>query len=278
MLKTIIKRVLQIIPMLFIISIISFALIKLAPGDPVNSFVTPDMNPDDVERIRQSLGLDQPIYVQYFIWLGNLLQGNLGYSIVNSQPVLQQILERIPATLGLVGTSLVLTLLLSIPLGLVAANYENTWIDKILNGISYIGISIPIFWFGYDFNRCIFDSARLASKSRDANDWGRLFLGYGGACDFTSYNADFPRMCGILSLRPLEYNQSIKRRICFIWLCERSIQSANYGASCLEKFLAASYNATWNVTSASHYRRFYYRKYFFHGREWDRLESTRFSN
>lgn len=148
MLKTIIKRVLQIIPMLFIISIISFALIKLAPGDPVNSFVTPDMNPDDVERIRQSLGLDQPIYVQYFIWLGNLLQGNLGYSIINSQPVLQQILERIPATLGLVGTSLVLTLLLSIPFGLVAANYENTWIDKVLNGISYIGISIPIFWFG----------------------------------------------------------------------------------------------------------------------------------
>lgn len=69
----------------------------------MNSFVTPDMNPDDVERIRQSLGLDQPIYVQYFIWLGNLLQGNLGYSIVNSQPVLQQILERIPATLGFGG-------------------------------------------------------------------------------------------------------------------------------------------------------------------------------
>lgn len=86
--------------------------------------------------------------MQYFIWLGNLLQGNLGYSIVNSQPVLQQILERIPATLGLVGTSLVLTLLLSIPLGLVAANYENTWIDKVLNGISYIGISIPIFGLG----------------------------------------------------------------------------------------------------------------------------------
>lgn len=148
MLTTIVKRLLQMIPMLVIISIISFALIKLAPGDPINSFVTPDMNPADVERIRQSLGLDQPIYMQYFHWLVNLCQGNLGYSIINSQPVLEQIIERIPATLGLMGTSLLLTLLLAIPLGLIAAAYENTWIDKVLNSLSYIGISIPVFWFG----------------------------------------------------------------------------------------------------------------------------------
>lgn len=148
MIRTIIKRVLQMIPMLFVISLISFALIKLAPGDPINSFVTPDMNPDDVERIRQSLGLDQPIYVQYIRWLANVFQGNFGYSISNSQPVLEQILERIPATLGLMGTSLFLTLLLSIPLGLVAAAYEDRWIDKFLNGLSYVGISIPVFWFG----------------------------------------------------------------------------------------------------------------------------------
>lgn len=148
MLKTILKRILQIIPMLLVISVISFLLIKLAPGDPVRSFVTPDMNPDDVERIRQSLGLDQPIYIQYFKWLVNLFHGNFGYSIINSQPVLEQITERLPATIGLMGTSLIVTLLLSIPLGLVAASYENTWVDKLLNSISYIGISIPIFWFG----------------------------------------------------------------------------------------------------------------------------------
>lgn len=147
MIQTIFKRLLQTIPMLFIISLVSFALVQLAPGDPITSFVTPNMNPDDVERIRQSLGLDQPIYVQYFKWLANVLQGNFGYSLINNQPVLGQIIERLPATIGLMGTALFFTLLLSIPLGLVAAAYENTRLDRVLNAVSYIGISIPIFWF-----------------------------------------------------------------------------------------------------------------------------------
>ncbi|MBC2195648.1 ABC transporter permease [Listeria booriae] len=147
MIQTIFKRLLQTIPMLFIISLVSFALVQLAPGDPITSFVTPNMNPDDVERIRQSLGLDQPIYVQYFKWLANVLQGNFGYSLINNQPVLGQIIERLPATIGLMGTALFFTLLLSIPLGLVAAAYENTRLDRVFNAVSYIGISIPIFWF-----------------------------------------------------------------------------------------------------------------------------------
>lgn len=147
MIQTIFKRVLQIIPMLFVISLVSFALVQLAPGDPISSFVTPNMNPDDVERIRQNLGLDQPIYVQYFKWLGNVFQGNFGYSLINNQPVLGQIIERLPATIGLMGTALFFTLLLSIPLGLLAAAYEDTKLDRVLNAISYVGISIPIFWF-----------------------------------------------------------------------------------------------------------------------------------
>ncbi|WP_100487000.1 ABC transporter permease [Sporolactobacillus pectinivorans] len=146
--KMIARRVLQIVPMLFVISIISFALAKLAPGDPVKMYVTPNMHPEDVERIRRSLGLNLPIYEQYIRWLIQVLHGNLGYSLQNSQPVLGQILQRLPATIGLMGSSLVLTLIFAVPLGLVAAKYADTWLDQVLNLLSYISISIPVFWFG----------------------------------------------------------------------------------------------------------------------------------
>ncbi|MGE5701453.1 MAG: ABC transporter permease, partial [Clostridia bacterium] len=141
------KRLLHSIPLLLFIAIVSFALIKLAPGDPVQSFVTPNMSPEDVERMRQSLGLDKPAYVQFWIWLTNLFQGNMGFSLINNRPVLDQVLERIPATAGLMGASMLISLVLAIPLGLLAAVNRNKWIDKLLNLISYVGISIPSFWF-----------------------------------------------------------------------------------------------------------------------------------
>lgn len=145
--QVIVKRLLQSIPMLIFISIVSFAMIKLAPGDPVQTFITPRMSPEDIERIRHSLGLDQSAVVQYFIWLKNLLMGNLGYSLISHRPVWVMISERLSATLLLMGSSLVLSLLLAVPLGLLAAANRNRWIDKLLNMISYIGISIPSFWF-----------------------------------------------------------------------------------------------------------------------------------
>lgn len=146
MLKMIGKRLLQVIPMLFILSVLSFGLIKLAPGDPVRAYVTPSMKPEDVERIRESLGLNDSMFVQYFKWLGELLQGNLGYSIRSSQPVLDEIVARIPASLGLMAAAIALTLILSIPLGLLAAYKENKWGDRLLNIVAYVGISIPSFW------------------------------------------------------------------------------------------------------------------------------------
>lgn len=147
MIKVIVKRLLQAIPLLFFISIVSFLLIKLAPGDPVQSFVTPDMSQEDVERIRHNLGLDQPIYVQYVRWLINILSGDFGYSLISHRPVLTMIAERLPATFGLMGSSLLLSLLIAIPLGLYAAANKNGWFDRLISGISYVGISIPIFWF-----------------------------------------------------------------------------------------------------------------------------------
>jgi len=142
------RRLLQTIPLLFFVSIVCFAMIKAAPGDPVLSFVTPNMHAEDIERIRHNLGLDKPAYVQYLIWLKECLQGNLGYSLINHQPVLDQIIERLPATAGLMGGAILLAVLIAIPLGLIAGANRNRWVDKLINLISYVGISIPVFWLG----------------------------------------------------------------------------------------------------------------------------------
>lgn len=144
--QLIVRRLLQTIPMLFFVSVACFAMIKFAPGDPVLSFVTPNMHAEDIERIRHNLGLDKPAYVQYFLWIKEALSGNLGYSLVNHQPVLDQILDRLPATAGLMGASIGLAVLLAIPLGLLAGANRNRWIDKLINLFAYVGISIPLFW------------------------------------------------------------------------------------------------------------------------------------
>jgi len=147
MFKIILKRIIQAIPILIVISIISFFLVNLAPGDPVQAFVTPKMSENDILRIRKNLGLDKPILVQYFYWLKNILKGNFGYSYINYRPVLKQIMERIPATLGLMGISMLVSVILSIPLGIISAVHKNKFIDRFISNTSYIGISIPSFWF-----------------------------------------------------------------------------------------------------------------------------------
>ncbi|MBB6632307.1 ABC transporter permease [Clostridium algidicarnis] len=147
MARYIFKRTLQAIPMLIFISILSFLLIKMAPGDPVRSYVTPNMSAEDVERVRVNLGLDKPVPMQYVAWLKNVLKGDFGYSLINYRPVSHQIKERIPATLLLMGTSLITAIIFGIIFGLIAAYNKNKWIDNIISIISYIGISIPSFWF-----------------------------------------------------------------------------------------------------------------------------------
>ncbi|MCE0812652.1 ABC transporter permease [Buttiauxella sp. S04-F03] len=146
--NVLVRRLAQLVPMLFFISLVSFLLVKLAPGDPVQAYITPRMSPEDIERIRHSMGLDKPMFMQYLLWLKNVLQGDLGYSLIYHRPVLTMIAERIPATLGLMGASLILAMVLAIPLGLVAGAYKHRWLDHFLNMFAYIGISVPIFWFG----------------------------------------------------------------------------------------------------------------------------------
>ncbi len=145
--KIIGKKLLQIIPVLLVVSIISFLIVYLAPGDPVNMYIKPEMTKYQIEAIRKSLGLDAGMGEQYFRWLGNILRGDMGNSLINHQSVATQIMEKLPATLKLMGVSICLSLIFAIPLGLLAGYKENSKIDSVVKLFSYIGISIPSFWF-----------------------------------------------------------------------------------------------------------------------------------
>lgn len=145
--KYILKRILQVIPMLFIVSFIVFSLIQLAPYDAIDSITTPNMSSETVEILRQKHGLDQPFLMQYFMWLKEILQGNFGYSLVNQQSIGQELLVRIPNTIKLILPAYLTALVLSVVLGLVAGANRGKFIDKLIDGICSVGISMPTFWF-----------------------------------------------------------------------------------------------------------------------------------
>ncbi len=142
------NKLIQSALVLFLVSILCFTLSKLAPGDPVLTYVQPNMSESYIATLRERLGLTKPIYVQYFVWLGNILRGNFGYSLVNTRPVLDQILQRLPATMILMASSLIISVFISIPIGLKCGEKPSSAFDKAISALSYIGISIPTYWFG----------------------------------------------------------------------------------------------------------------------------------
>ena len=146
--RRILNRLAQSVLIMFLVSILCFALTKAAPGDPVMTYVEPNMSEEYIEQLREDLGLNKPLVEQYGIWLKNILQGNFGNSLMNKRPVLTQILERLPATILLMGSSLVLSVILAIPIGLYTGKHKNKFWDKITSMLSFVGISIPTFWFG----------------------------------------------------------------------------------------------------------------------------------
>ncbi len=149
MLKYTLKRILQAIPLVILVTIIAFFIINAAPGDPVNMFINPETaSPTDVEAIRKSLGLDKHIIVRYFIWFGNILRGDLGMSYQHSRPVLDLMLERLPNTLILALLSTTLSFLIAVPSGIISAIKKGSIWDYICTIISFIGVSVPPFWLG----------------------------------------------------------------------------------------------------------------------------------
>ena len=147
MLYYIFKRLLQLVPLLLVISFIVFFLIHLAPYDAIDAIVTPNMSSETVELMKQRYGLDQPFLVQYVKWLTEIFKGNMGFSLLNQQSISTELATRIPNTMKLVIPAYLTALVLAMILGLLAAANKNKWLDKVIDGICSIGIATPTFWF-----------------------------------------------------------------------------------------------------------------------------------
>lgn len=143
------RRLAQMIPLLFGITILLFAVIQAAPGGPEAALLESDrfIDPAVIEAYRERLGVDQPVPVQYVRWLGAAVRGDLGVSFSTTRPVSEMIFERLPATLELMGASFLLAAILAFGLGVLSAVRQYSWFDHTGTGLSFVGIAMPVFWF-----------------------------------------------------------------------------------------------------------------------------------
>lgn len=149
MTRYVLVRLVQAVPILVGISLLAFLLLKAIPGGPTAAYYgSASVTGEDLERIERELGLDQPLPVQYLVWLGNVVQGDWGISYVARRPVLEMLLERLPATLQLMSAAVLLAVVVALPLGVLAAVRRYTWLDYTLTVTSFVGLSIPVFWLG----------------------------------------------------------------------------------------------------------------------------------
>ncbi|MBU8714143.1 ABC transporter permease [Brevibacillus parabrevis] len=148
MLKLIFKRLFDLIPTLFVVATTVFIITRLIPGDPAAVLLGPQASPDEIAKMRETLGLNQPLYLQYVDFLGSLLQGDLGTSLGYNQPVMSLIMERFPNTLLLSACALALSLLIGIPAGIISATKQYSFWDYTVMILSLVGVSMPIFWLG----------------------------------------------------------------------------------------------------------------------------------
>ncbi len=148
MLRYFIKRFLTVIPVLLGVSILVFAFVRMIPGDAATTMLGERATPENVARVREQLGLNKPIYEQYWIFLTNALHGNLGTSILRQEPVTQEIIRRFPATLELTLAAILVALVVGVPAGIISAIRRGSWFDSISMLIALTGVSMPIFWLG----------------------------------------------------------------------------------------------------------------------------------
>ncbi len=170
--RFVLRRVIQMVPLVIGITIVTFALANLVPGSPISDLeFNPNIRPQDLERIRHSLGLDQPLYIRYFQWISHIARGDLGISLVTYRPVSELILQKLPNTLILTGTALLISLLFSIPVGVYAATRRNSVFDQITTVGAVGGVAVPIFWLGL---------MMIILFSVKFRDWGLPALPSGG--------------------------------------------------------------------------------------------------
>lgn len=149
MLKFVLSRAVAAIPVIIIVSIATFALLRLAPGDPATALAGESATPEVVAAIREQFGLDKPLYIQYKIWIENMLEGDFGTSIISGQPVIDMIIDRLEPTLSLALVTITFAVLIAIPLGILAAAKRGTVIDKLVMLLAVVGFSVPVFVVAY---------------------------------------------------------------------------------------------------------------------------------
>jgi len=149
MLGYLLRRVLAAIPVMGVVALFVFLLLRLTPGDPAAILAGDNATPEQLERIRVSLGLHEPIYIQFFTWINKLLHGDLGVSLISNVPVLTMIGQRIEPSISIALSTIILSILIAVPLGVIAAWKHGTWIDRFVMALSVLGFSVPVFVIGY---------------------------------------------------------------------------------------------------------------------------------
>ena len=151
MLGYIIRRILAIFPVMLIVAIFVFLLLRLTPGDPA-AIIAGDMaTPEQLERIREAMGLNQPIHTQFITWMGRLLQGDLGTSLISGTPVTTMVGQRIFPTINLALLTIAIAVAIAVPMGVLAAWRHRSWVDYAVMSFSVLGFSVPVFGIGYIF-------------------------------------------------------------------------------------------------------------------------------
>jgi len=148
MFRFIAERLLAMIPLLLVVSLLVFSMVLLIPGDPAYLLAGEDASPETVERIREELGLNEPVLVRYGHWLAGLLQGDLGTSLFSEQSVSGVLLQRLPVTLSLAGAAIIIALLIAVPAGVLAGTRPGSLLDRIVTVGASAGLAIPNFWLG----------------------------------------------------------------------------------------------------------------------------------
>jgi peptide/nickel transport system permease protein len=143
-----IKRLVEMVPTILMITLVVFIMMRSIPGDPVVAMLGDAYTQEDAEKVRHDYGLDKPVVVQYVIWLGKLVQGDWGTSILTGRPVLQDVMIRLPVTFELIVLSMGVALAIAIPAGIIGALRQNTWADYTATSVAMVGVSIPEFFIG----------------------------------------------------------------------------------------------------------------------------------
>jgi peptide/nickel transport system permease protein len=149
MLGYLLRRVLAAIPVMGVVALFVFLLLRLTPGDPAAILAGDNATQAQLERIRASLGLNEPLYVQFFTWINKLLHGDLGVSLISNVPVATMIGQRIEPSISIALSTIILSIAVAVPLGVIAAWKHGTWIDRFVMGLSVLGFSVPTFVIGY---------------------------------------------------------------------------------------------------------------------------------